>query len=308
MPFIFVNVDWVQVKKIIQMADPLLIGLCLIVHLPVIWIKSERWRYILSLQGHHLKWLDSFLFYTSSVYLGLVTPGRLGEFAKVLYVKQNNVTTAGRAFLSVLIDRLFDIYLLFVVAMFGLFFLMPHPSGRFLGLLGIVLAVVAFWSFVVSAKTPQWILVINQKLFPSKVSAKLSGWAELFFEGAKCVRGTRLGRVVVLTILTYSFFFSQYLLVAKALSISIPFLTLIQIVATSSLISMIPITIAGLGTREAVFLYFFSQLGVDFDMAIAFSMGVFFVIYMGCSLFGALAFWLRPLDLRLIKQLKAEKI
>jgi len=46
--FILVKVDWVQIKKIIQMADPVLIGICLMGVFPIVWIKSERWRYILS--------------------------------------------------------------------------------------------------------------------------------------------------------------------------------------------------------------------------------------------------------------------
>jgi len=92
----------------------------------------------------------------------------------------------------------------------------------------------------------------------------------------------------------------------KALSIAISYLTLAQIVAFSSLVNMIPITIAGLGTREAVFLFFFSLLEIDFQITIAFSMGVFFVIYMAGALFGAFAFWFMPLDIKLIKQSKAK--
>lgn len=207
--FILVKADWTQIKKMIQMADPVLIGTCLIGYLPLVWIKSERWRYIFSLQGHHLKWVDSLLIYMSSIYLGLVTPGRLGEFAKVLYIKQHKITNASRAFSSVFLDRLFDIYLFFVVAMVGLLILVPHFFGAVFGLAGIFLAVVIPWSFVGSKKTPPWFFLVTQKYFSPNTSSKLIEWVNLFIEDAKCIQGKKLGWVVIMTILAHFFYISN---------------------------------------------------------------------------------------------------
>ena len=72
------EVDWAQLNNIMGMADPILLGICLLGNVLQIGIKSERWRFILSLQGHTLNMLNSFLIYMSSIYLGLVTPARLG--------------------------------------------------------------------------------------------------------------------------------------------------------------------------------------------------------------------------------------
>jgi len=55
----------------------------------------------------------------SSLYLGIVTPGRLGKFAKAIYLNQEGITSVSHGFSSVLIDRLCDLYLLFLLAMAG---------------------------------------------------------------------------------------------------------------------------------------------------------------------------------------------
>jgi len=145
----------------------------------------------------------------SSIYLGLLTPGRLGEFAKVLYIKQHNITNTGRAFSSVLIDRLIDVYLFFVVAMIGLLILVPYSYGEVSGLVGIVLAVVIPWSFFGTKKAPQWIILVTQKYFSPKTSSKLIEWVNLFIEDAKCIQGKKLGWVVIMTILAHFFYISN---------------------------------------------------------------------------------------------------
>ena len=47
-----------------------------------------------------------FLIYMSSLYIGFLTPGELGEFVKVLYLTNDKKISIGAGFSSVLTDRL----------------------------------------------------------------------------------------------------------------------------------------------------------------------------------------------------------
>lgn len=61
-----------------------LLALCVLV--PVIFLKAVRWNALLRFQRISLGMGDAFLIYWAGVFLGSVTPGRLGDFAKIAYV------------------------------------------------------------------------------------------------------------------------------------------------------------------------------------------------------------------------------
>ena len=109
--YFYFKVDWKQIGVVMQIPDPLPLLGCLALIPPQVLIKSERWRFLLRLQGHSLKALDSFLIYMSATLFGSITPGRAGELAKVVYLKNHGMTVS-RAFSSVVVDRVFDLYFL----------------------------------------------------------------------------------------------------------------------------------------------------------------------------------------------------
>ena len=89
-----------------------LIILALIINIPHLFIKSFRWNFLLKQQKIFINPIETFMAYLSSLYIGYITPGRLGEFVKVIYLKSNRGISLSKGFSSVLIDRIFDLYLL----------------------------------------------------------------------------------------------------------------------------------------------------------------------------------------------------
>lgn len=296
--FLLMKADWIRIKEILKVADFLILVICMFMTLPMVWIKSERWRSILAVQGHFMKSLDSFLIYMSSIFLGLVTPGRIGEFSKIMYLRKSGVTSSARAFSSVVTDRLFDVFLLFIIAMYGFISLNPFHQSKMFGWVGIILTLLILVGFIGYINIFIWAANFFRKVLPSNVFSRFSKWLDLVFCDIKHIQRKSLLWMSILTAISYAIFCLQYYLIADALGISISYINLVPIVAISGLLSMIPITIAGLGTREAIFLYFFGLLGFDFDLTIAFSLSVFFIIYLGAMVLGFLAFWVRPLDFK----------
>jgi glycosyltransferase 2 family protein len=75
-----------------------------------------------------------------------------------------------------------------------------------------------------------------------------------------------------------------------ALGIEVPWLELLVIITLISVITMLPVSLNGLGVREGSYVFFFNQLGVPNEMAIAVSL-LFFTLVSLSSLVGGL-FWL----------------
>ena len=68
---------------------------------------------------------------------------------------------------------------------------------------------------------------------------------------------------------------SVNLLVADLFGINVSYLQLLWVVAIVSLAQSLPISIAGLGVREGVYVYLLHQLGVSTSMALALSLVIF---------------------------------
>ena len=84
-------------------------------------LKAYRWNYLKKRQKMRFSLKDSFLMYLSSLYLGIITPGRVGEFSKILYLKKKGHGMA-KSSVSVVIDRLGDLIFLVLVGIGGMFF------------------------------------------------------------------------------------------------------------------------------------------------------------------------------------------
>ena len=96
-------------------------------------------------------------------------------------------------------------------------------------------------------------------------------------------------------------FFIQSYLIVMAMDLSINFITITFFMAISNLVSFIPISISGLGTRDATLIYLFSLIGLKAELAVIYAFLVFITFFVSGGFLGAVALWFRPLSLE-IKQ------
>jgi uncharacterized protein (TIRG00374 family) len=82
-------------------------------------------------------------------------------------------------------------------------------------------------------------------------------------------------------------FFSELYLIAQLFDIHVPFLTLFFILAITATIASIPISIYGLGTRDAALVALLSLYGVSPENCISFTLFWFTVFWVTPSIIGA---------------------
>ena len=86
---------------------------------PILFVKSWRWSLLLKLQNINCGLIDAFWPYLASTFVGIITPGRAGDFLKVFYLTNGSKVSFGRAFSSVLVDKLLDLTMLFGFCLVG---------------------------------------------------------------------------------------------------------------------------------------------------------------------------------------------
>jgi hypothetical protein len=278
----------------IRQADLGLLALSFLLVVAMIYVKGVRWSYLLKMQGVSYPVWDSFLIYLGSLFWGTFTPGRAGDFMKVLYLKRDRNLGIGMGMSSVLVDRVFDLYILLILGCVGLLLnpLSDNPHlVRGVWLFFALLLAVSFLAF--HKKTGEWLM---KTVFQKALGDRLHGHADQAFRDfhkgmASFYRWTLLWPVV-LTVLSYVVFFIGCWLMAHALGIEISAFYLAFCIAVVNIVSLL--SFAGVGTREGALLLLFGLHQIPQSQTMAFD-GVFFFI--GSALIcvlGFLAYLMKP--------------
>jgi len=267
-------------------------------NLPQIGLKAYRWQRLLRAQHVHYPFRQAALSYFGSIFVGSLTPGRVGEFVKAFHVSRDCQLSLAQGLSSVLVDRLFDLYTLFIVGGAALLALAPGDLGIVtLGTLALLLIVPM--ALFINEKTFTWFCKVGAKLghLGKKVFSPQS-WLWEIHTGICKLPLREVLAAGLLTLLAYSIFFSQCYLLALALNIPVGFKVVSYAVALGSLVTLLPISISGLGTREAAIIAYLGQAGISEEVAVGFSLLVFTTFYIAGGLIGMLAWWIKPAPMK----------
>ena len=294
---IVVKLDPHRISHVILKADFAILGIALILVIPLMMLKSWRWQYLLAMQGFFISFKESFAVYLEAFYVGLITPGRLGEFIKALYLKEKKGVSIGEGFSSVLIDRLQDVLPFIVVGLLGLI-LSPFGESYLYLIIGIMLLFLLIWILVFKAKV--WKKIVQRvvrELVPKKYRNSVDVQLDSFFTGIGKFRDFRMIVPVIATIASAALVFLQCYLIAISLSISVSFVYLAFCVSVAGLASLIPVSIYGLGTREATLIGLFSRVGLSSESAVVFSLIYLMVFGLFTATIGALIWFVSPIKI-----------
>lgn len=290
------RVDLRQVLSLLSQADLRLVLSAIGLTVPLIWLKTVRWQIILRAQGVDYRGWPAFLAYFGSLFVGFLTPGRLGEFVKAFHVQRECSAPLPLAFSSVLADRLFDLFALLAVGALAILTLSiagTPTAGGVLALAAlIVVPLLLFLNPTVFGFFQGWAQSWGR---PGVWLLGPNGWLTEIHRSLRRLTPTSLLASVLLTLLAYGVFFGQNYLLAMALGLDVGFVTTTYAVALGSLITLLPISISGLGTREAVMIAYLGTAGVPSEAALGFSLLVFFTFYICGGLIGLVAWLIKPI-------------
>lgn len=235
------------------------------IYLPIHFLKSYRWKKIMDEQKINYSVKNAFLMYGSSALLGLITPGRVGDFSKINYLRKDNYSI-GRALLGNILDKIFDVIFIVLFLSLSLAF-MPFVPNFSLntsmlekwGWVGLVLLAVLIFLYF---KKKNWLYIFLTEIWRDIKQFKL---VNLFY-------------IFLITAAAWFFYFLMIYLIAYSAHITqeASFLYFSFGAALSLLAGLLPITFLGVGTRDAVFVFLLLPLGVPREMIILFSLLVMF--------------------------------
>ena len=188
---------------------------------------------------------------------------------------------------NVVMFNMLDFLSLSVLAIAGAFLLGRYFPVLFVVMIGFcIFAAIGF--FMVRRK--QVMDALFKKLlsysFFNPFASKVSSSIDLFYEDMPAL--SDLGVPFVLSVSGWVLRFFIVFQIAHLFNIDVAFVPFMLLFAVANVIGSLPITIYGLGTREASLISFFSLYGVAAEQVLGLSLFWFIVIWVFPSIIGAL--------------------
>jgi uncharacterized protein (TIRG00374 family) len=256
-----------------------------------LWIRGLRWRHIMRMIDIEYPLHRSMMIWAVGFAAASITPGKVGDAMRAYYLSKDTERNLGECFLTVFIDRLLDLMTVLIagaitVLLFSYYYTdLPNVWVVVVAVIGIigVLYVGMHRKLVRKLFRPLFNLVA-----PDRYKKELSGHFNSFYESlglylrnpirTSIAMGYTLVFWVSVVFLAYAVTWILEIEVSlKFIALMLPMLTLAEV---------LPISIGGLGTRDAAAIYLFSVVGVASAPAVGFSLlyvlgGTYFIAAIG---------------------------
>lgn len=248
---------------------PVLVGV-------VLWIKGMRWYALIRAVGLDYSMRQSVRLWAIGFCAGAVTPGKVGDAVRAFYLSRDTGSSLGVSLLTVFMDRLMD---LVIVLVFGLVTIVvfSHAYTDVPSAWIIVALVAGTLAVIYLALRRDLVRTLLGPLFraltPEKYKGEMSAQFHSFYDSlglyARRWKQTLFG--IGCTLLSWSGVVVIAYCVTWVLDIDVSFGYVVLIMPIVTVVELLPISISGLGTREAVSIYFFAVIDVSAPEAVGFS-------------------------------------
>jgi uncharacterized protein (TIRG00374 family) len=270
-------------------------------------LKAARWKVILRGQAIFISYLDCYLMYAVGLLFGLITPGRVGDFVKIWYVRRLG-HGYGRSSVSVFADRFFDLLVLAIIGAISLVWFtqtsLVDNSEYFYLILGppifvciLLIAMATYW-------TPEAIESSNFNRFVQRwMSSRVLTQIIDFRRDFKAISPATWIWASLTTIGGWLLFWIIIFLLAMSLDLPLTYWQTTALFSLSSVASYLPVSLAGLGTREVIMIGLFDQIGLPLEQALVFSLSIF-ALNMIIVVEGSIGWLAKPLTLSVLRESK----
>jgi len=289
-----------ETLEILKGANWLLCFLALVILVFMTYLRGVRWSYLLKMQGYQYSAWNCFLVYMVSMFWGNVTPGRAGDFVKVLYAKQDVKAPIGSGMASVLVDRVLDLYLLLVMGGLGLW-INPMPTDpdsvnmiKAVKYLFVILLLISLLAF--NKKIGGFLLKIASRAMMKQAhQEKTDKIFGDFHKGMESFYRPAMIWPVVLSIIAYALIYWSCQLLAQSIGLNINIYYITFTISVVNIVSLL--TLFGLGTRDLAIQKLLGLISISREPAEAFSLLIFFFATALFTLICFLFSFLKPLPI-----------
>lgn len=258
---IFNQIDFLSVVEVLSRSNIYLLFIVFLLELIAILIKTRRWQLILKSIDYEIPFKRCFHVIMASFPFHAITPSKTGDLIKAVYLREE--IPMSKTVGSVLTERVLDVMFLVAIVLVGLVF---YPVLEIFTIVILILIVILF-------------LFITQ-MFEIKIPT-IKSWDEKIGNVFSSIKALPRNPRFFFETSLYSIIFwfvpvFQTILLFSALGLDVPILFVMANIPIAIFIGQIPVTLGGMGTRDAAIIVLFSEYANPIELL---SVGILFSFF-----------------------------
>lgn len=259
--YILIKVDIISVINELYNADLFYLLISLFFMVILCFSETFKWFVIAFFQDIKVPFLEAVRINLISNFYGFITPSKLGAVVRAEYLKKYT-GNIGKGLCNFTLDKILDISsIIFIAILFSFVFKnkLNLPLGIFIIIFLIFILLTLM--FVNKNRSKFIIKLFFQRFVPGKFMDKAKLTFDSFYDNIPRKRYFVL--FFLLNVFNWIIGYIIAYFIGLSLGINLPFIYYLAILPIGTLVTMIPISINGLGTREAALISLFALFGIS---------------------------------------------
>jgi len=223
--------------------------------------ETIKWFTIAFFQDIKIPFKEAFKINMIDNFYGFITPSKVGSVIRAEYLKEYSGGHFGKGLFNFVIDKTMDVSsIIFIAIVFSFNFKdkLDLPISFFTAIF--LLFIFGTLFFIKKERSKVILRIFYNKLVPKKFRNKARITFDSFYDHVPKKRYFPL--FFLLNTMSWIVNYSMVYFVGLSLGIELPFIFYLSILPLGTLVSLIPISVAGLGTREFTLISLFGLFGV----------------------------------------------
>jgi uncharacterized membrane protein YbhN (UPF0104 family) len=244
--FLIVDIGAEKIIATFLKISPIYVVVAAALTFPRLLIRNTQWQLLLKKQKIQVSFVKSLKIFLIGYFYGSITPGYLGQMIRIPYMKNATKEPLGKLFVNSTIETFFGACVFVGTSVLIYAFFIKKERGE---------------------KTFHFLI----KLFiPKRFASHMDQFVDTFYNDFPRIRDYILP--FLLGIPAWIIIYSQIYVLGLSLDIEVPYFLFLVLYPIANIIAFIPISAAGLGTREAALVFLFSLYGVAPEKAVVLSL------------------------------------
>ena len=249
----------------------MLVGVAILLTIPRIIIRNYAWQLILKKQKINISFKNSLKIFLIGYFYASITPGYLGQLMRIPYLKEKTNEPTGKLFVNTFVETAIHTLSMYIMMVLGAFLISEqYPEATQYGLIFLTVILFIYAFFIKKERGEKFFNIVINFFIPKKLKKYCKKFVDTFYRDFPSIKDLILPFLV--SAATWIIMYTQIYIIALSLNVNIPYFVFLLIYPIANIIAFIPITSAGLGTREATVMILFSFFNVSPEKAIVISL------------------------------------
>lgn len=263
--FILWKIDWKSLDDAAESINFILLMAVFFAMVLNVFLSTLKWKILLAIHGIQFRFSVLYKYYFTAAFFNNFLPSTIGGDGYRIFKTFRNPESKEGAVTTVIVERITGILALLLLGFVGSIVIFLRNGDviardvMFAGLIGIGIFLLCFPVVVLKADLFR---KLAGKYLPGKIKKVVAHIQDYQHNLSKTML------VILLSLLFQSFLLVYRLLLIYAVGESIPIFSLAVVVAVSTVIALIPISINGIGLMDGSYIFLLVHYGVGYDQAV----------------------------------------